>query len=189
MAGSNLFPGAFVWVITCKSAYSHVFCSNSAYPQHSGERYRISGPLGLILGKIRVSGNVNRKIKKNVALEVLLLSVQLYCNHGMSQCSLLMAFLMTGFVYVPQVVNFASPSQLEQCHTIEDMKVVNGEPKGKAQMLMARLIDTSANSQVLLNANRPRETKQHVQNGLGSKDGKSSDEKVLWCFIINAFVE
>ena len=76
-------------------------------------------------------------------------------------------------------MNFASPSRLEKCHTIDEMKSVNSEPRGKAHMLMARLIDTSANSQVLLNAKRPptREAKPVVQNGVGSKDGKS-DEKV-----------
>ena len=78
-----------------------------------------------------------------------------------------------------QVVNFASPSRLEQCHTIDEMKVVKGEPRGKAHMLMARLIDTSANSQVLLNAKRPttREAKPLNQNGVSSKDDKS-EEKV-----------
>ena len=83
------------------------------------------------------------------------------------------------FISFSQVVNFASPARLEQCHTIDEMKVVKGEPRGKAHMLMARLIDTSANSQVLLNAKRPttREAKPLNQNGVSGKDVKS-EEKV-----------
>ena len=82
------------------------------------------------------------------------------------------------------MVNFASPSRLEQSHTIEEMqlKVVKGEPRGKAQLLMARLIDTSANSQALLNANRiqPKQQKSAVQNDTTKSDRTTPDEKV-WC--------
>ena len=83
-----------------------------------------------------------------------------------------------------QVVNFASPSHLEQSHTIDEMhlKVVSGGPKGKAQLLMARLVDKPANSQALMSVNRPRtrEEKPMLQNGTTkSGNGQDKDGKVL----------
>ena len=53
ITGSNLFPDASVWVTAYKALSAMYFqvCSNSAYPQHSGERYR-SGSV-LLEGKPR----------------------------------------------------------------------------------------------------------------------------------------
>ena len=83
-------------------------------------------------------------------------------------------------LFVIQVVNFASPSRLEQSHTIDEMhlKVVSGGPKGKAQLLMARLVDKPANSQALMSVNRPRtrEQKPMLQNGT-TKSGNGQQDK------------
>ena len=48
MTGSTLFPNASAWVKAYTALNANVFPS-SAYPQHSGERYRTSGPLVLTL--------------------------------------------------------------------------------------------------------------------------------------------
>ena len=47
MTGSNLFPNASAWVKAYTALSANVFpsCSNSTYPQHSGERYKTNGPL------------------------------------------------------------------------------------------------------------------------------------------------
>ena len=47
MTGSNLFQNASAWVkaYTALSALYFQVCSNSTYPQHSGEWYRTSGPM------------------------------------------------------------------------------------------------------------------------------------------------
>ena len=77
------------------------------------------------------------------------------------------------------MVNFASPSRLEQSRTIEEMqlKVVSGGPKGKAQLLMARLVDRPANSQALINANRQIEReKPVVQNGVSKRESAGSPD-------------
>ena len=46
MTCSNLFPNASAWMKAYKAMLLYFqVCSNSAYPQHSGERYRTSGHL------------------------------------------------------------------------------------------------------------------------------------------------
>ena len=47
MIGSNLFQNASAWVKLIQHSMLMYFqvCSNSTYPQHSGERYRTNGPL------------------------------------------------------------------------------------------------------------------------------------------------
>ena len=49
MTGSNLFPVLLYWygwqLIQYWMLMYFQICSNSAYPQHSGERYRTNGPL------------------------------------------------------------------------------------------------------------------------------------------------
>ena len=45
------FPDASVWVRTLNDLVLYFqVCSNSAYPQHSGERYRTNGPLVVCFG-------------------------------------------------------------------------------------------------------------------------------------------
>ena len=43
MTGSNLFLNSSAWVKAYTALSAN--CSNSSYPQHSGERYRTNGPL------------------------------------------------------------------------------------------------------------------------------------------------
>ena len=54
MTGSIFFPNASAWVevYTAWSALVFPSCSNSGYPQHSGERYRPSDPLVLFNNKM-----------------------------------------------------------------------------------------------------------------------------------------
>ena len=51
MTGSNLFSNAsaLVKAYTAMSVYVFPSFSYSAYPQHSGERYRTNGPLVFLL--------------------------------------------------------------------------------------------------------------------------------------------
>ena len=46
MTWSNLFPNASAWLIQHMVMFFQA-CSMSAYPMHSGERYRTNGPLVL----------------------------------------------------------------------------------------------------------------------------------------------
>ena len=50
MTGSDLFPNASAWEKAYIALSAHVFlnCSNSAYPQHSGDRYKIIGPIASV---------------------------------------------------------------------------------------------------------------------------------------------
>ena len=70
-------------------------------------------------------------------------------------------------LYSLQAVNFVNPMPVERSKTIEEMTLLTrkagpGDSKGKAQMLMARLVDRPANSQALQTAN----PKMHVKKDL-----------------------
>ncbi|XP_053375328.1 uncharacterized protein LOC123528107 isoform X2 [Mercenaria mercenaria] len=84
-------------------------------------------------------------------------------------------------------VNFPGTIPLERSKTVEEMRVKlgNGDPKSKAEMLMSRLIDRPANSQVLRMVNpMMRKIPAPGREGIEKKKGTSapvthSQEKLL----------